>query len=918
MDTARFLILGLTIGGIYALVAHGLVLVFKGSGLVNFAQGAFVMVGGYSFYEFRVQLELPALLSLVLAVAFTALVGAAFQLLVLRFMSAASPTERVVATLALLVVLQATVFLKYGDEVRTVPSILPERPVEIGGGLTVGLDRLMILGISALVTALLWGIYRYSNLGLVTAAVAENETAAAALGHSPNRVAMLNWAAGAALAGFAGVLISPISLLQSSALALLIVPALAIGLFSGFSSFPITFAAGLAVGVVQAFAGREFSIPGISASIPFFAVIALLVIRGRGLPIRSYITERLPPVGDGRVRYVPLAVTMVISVFLLLTWVNESWALAITGTLATSVICVSVVLLTGYAGQLSLAQFVIAGVGALAAARAMRDWNLPFLLALVAAAVAGAIVGLAVGLPALRTRGATLAIATFGLASVLYSLVLNNETLSGASSGITVETPTIFGWDLDSFFYPQRYSVVALVVLVLFCLLVSNVRRGALGRRMLAIRGSERAAAALGVSVYATKIYAFTLASMMAAVGGAVLALANGTVVVSPFNEFSSINIVTVAVVGGIGFVGGGLTGALLLGGGVATYALSGFHDLDGWLPLVTGIYLLVVLRSSAGSGGVYQLNRVAIVALGRLIGRLVKPLARVFGGPRKPTAFRTTPGRRVAGTSQPALSVRDLGVRFGGVVALSGVDLDVKPGTVHGLIGPNGAGKTTFIDAVSGFVRPAAGVVKLAAEELQGWGPVRVARHGLGRSFQSVELFSDITVLENLAVGSDDFALHRYLSGLLRPGRMPVSEAAIKASQEFGLEAHFDELPTSLSFGDRRLVSIARALASEPRVLLLDEPAAGLDTHASNELKRVVRWLADDLNIAVLLVEHNLDLVLAVSDTVTVLDRGKVIYAGPPEGVRSDPGVVAAYIGEAVENPGDTAPKTAAVNIHG
>ncbi|MCW2850292.1 MAG: hypothetical protein JWR90_4266 [Marmoricola sp.] len=918
MDTVRFLILGLTIGGILSLVAHGLVLVFKGSGLVNFAQGAFVMVGGYSFYEFRVALGLPALVSTVLAIVFTALVGAAFQVLVLRFMSNASPTERVVATLALLVSLQATVFLKYGDVVRTVPSILPERPIAIGGGLTVGLDRLLILAISAIVTTLLWSIYRYTNLGLVTAAVAENETAAAALGHSPNTIAMLNWAAGAGLAGFAGVLIAPISLLQSSALALLIVPALAIGLFSGFSSFRITFVAGLAIGVVQALAGREFDTPGIAASIPFFAVIGLLVLRGRGLPIRSYITERLPPVGDGRVRYVPLVVGVAASVLLLLNWVGPSWALAITGTLATAIVCVSVVLLTGYAGQLSLAQFVIAGVGALAAARAMRDWNLPFLLGLVAAAAAGAVVGLAVGLPALRTRGATLAIATFGLASVLYSLVLNNESFSGASSGIPVETPSVFGWELDSFFNPQRYSVVALVVLVLVCLLVSNVRRGALGRRMLAIRGSERAAAALGVSVYATKLYAFTLASMIAAVGGAVLALANGTVVVSPFNEFSSINIVTVAVVGGIGFVGGGLTGSLLLGGGVAAYALSGFHSLDGWLPLVTGVYLLLVLRSSAGSGGVYQLNRVAIVALGRLIVRPVKPLAARLDRGRKDTSFRVTPGRRLpTAAAGPVLSVQDLGVRFGGVVALDHVDLEVSPGSVHGLIGPNGAGKTTFIDAVSGFVRPSSGVIRFAEDEVQGWGPVRVARHGLGRSFQSVELFSDITVLENLAVGSDDFALHRYLTGLFRPGRLPVSDAAIKACQEFGLESHFEELPSSLSFGDRRLVSIARALASEPRVLLLDEPAAGLDTHASNELKRVVRWLADDLGIAVLLVEHNLDLVLAVSDTVTVLDRGKVIYAGSPDGVRSDAGVVAAYIGAAPEKAAGTA-TTEAVNVHG
>jgi ABC-type branched-subunit amino acid transport system ATPase component/branched-subunit amino acid ABC-type transport system permease component len=893
----RFVILGLTIGGIYALVAHGLVLVFKGSGLVNFAQGGFVMAGGYLFYELRIELAWPGWLALVGAVTCSAVLGATFQLLVLRYMASASPTERVVATLALLITMQATVYLRYGDEVRSVPSLLPEVPVNLGGGLSIGLDRIIILVISVGLTALLWCVYRFSRLGLITAAVAENETAAAAQAHSPNVVAMLNWAAGAGLAGFAGVLIAPISLLQSSSLALLIVPALAVGLFSGFSSFPVTLVAGLGVGVVQALVGRQFDTPGIATSIPFFVVIALLVLRGRGLPLRSYIQERLPPVGDGTVRIIPFIAATTVSIVLLLTWVDESWALAITGSLAAAIICVSVVLLTGYAGQLSLAQFVIAGVGALAAARVMRDWDMPYLVGLIAAAVAGAIVGLAVGLPALRTRGANLAIATFGLATVLYALVLNNGGLSGGSSGITVETPEIFGWSMDSFFDPQRYTVVGLVVLVGVCLTVARIRRGHLGRRMLAVRGSERAAAALGVSVYSTKLYAFTLASMIAAVGGAVLALANATVVVSPFNEFASINIITVTVVGGIGFVGGGLMGALLLGGGMSAYALSGFHSLDAWLPLVTGVYLLLVLRSSAASGGIYELNRALVIGLVRL---LMRPFTRGRAPKSRPQPFAASNRRpRDLKRSGPVLAVRGLGVRYGGVVALDGVDLDIKPGGVHGLIGPNGAGKTTFIDAVTGFTRATSGSVSLRGESVQGWRPVRLARAGLARSFQSVELFPDLTVIENLAVASDDHAWHHYLTGLVRAGTLTVSDAAVHASRELEIDAYFDKLPKALSFGDRRLVSIARALASEPSVLLLDEPAAGLDTQASSELRRVVRWLADDLGIGVLLVEHNLDLVLSVSDEVTVLDRGKVIYAGGPEGVRSDRAVVAAYIGE-------------------
>jgi sulfate-transporting ATPase len=232
-------------------------------------------------------------------------------------------------------------------------------------------------------------------------------------------------------------------------------------------------------------------------------------------------------------------------------------------------------------------------------------------------------------------------------------------------------------------------------------------------------------------------------------------------------------------------------------------------------------------------------------------------------------------------------------------------MSLTVRPGIVHGLIGPNGAGKTTFIDAITGFVTPNAGSIDLDDIKLTGTKARRRAEAGIARSFQSGELFADLTVRENLAVGGDDRSLWRYLTDLVRPGRIQLSAAAQLAAREFELESCYDVTPASLPFGQRRLVAMARAVASAPPVLLLDEPASGLDDHETEELARLLRSLARDWGIAILLVEHNLDLILSVCDEITVMDGGReLLPASSPTAVRHHPEVLEAYIGAHHEPP--------------
>jgi sulfate-transporting ATPase len=227
-------------------------------------------------------------------------------------------------------------------------------------------------------------------------------------------------------------------------------------------------------------------------------------------------------------------------------------------------------------------------------------------------------------------------------------------------------------------------------------------------------------------------------------------------------------------------------------------------------------------------------------------------------------------------------------------------VSFTVQPGEVVGLIGPNGAGKTTIIDAVTGFVRPSSGQLVLNHAQISGWSATKRARRGLRRSFQSLELFEDISVEDNIRAGADTGDAKSWITDLFWPGKHALSSTAVSAIHEFALEPHLAQLPDALPYGRRRLVGIARAVASGPSIIMLDEPAAGLDETESQELASLIRRLADDRAMGVLLVEHDVGLVMSTCDRIIVLDFGRVIASGTPAEVRENPAVKEAYLGTA------------------
>jgi ABC-type branched-subunit amino acid transport system ATPase component/branched-subunit amino acid ABC-type transport system permease component len=900
INLLHFALLGLGLGAIYALPAQGIVLVYRSSGVINFAQGAIGVAAAYVEWELQFRHGQSYVTSVVVAVAFAAAIGLFMQTVMMQRLRFATPTIKMASTLGVLLILEAIATLLYGADQYVIPSELPSSIWDLGDGISVTSDRIYLFLLAIAVTVALWLCYRYSKFGRNTNAVAENPRAASSVGLSPNTTAAWNWAIGSGLAAIAAILLVPIQTLTVGNMDALLLPTLAAALVGGFQSFPLTLVGAIIVGVLQSELTYYTAVQGVSESAPFVVIVIMLVARGRSLPLRDYFLQRLPLVGTGRIAPIPTGVAL-IAVSLLMISASDIWAGALTQSITGAIILLSVVVVTGYAGQISLAQAAIGGFSAWIAASLSAHAGLSFLLSLIVGVAASVPVALIFGFTAMRTRGLNLAIATLGLGAAIEYIILDNQTLTGGVFGLSVQVPTLFGYSLDPLIYPQRYGLLCFAFLVVAAVAVANVRRGSTGRRLLAVRANERAAAALGINVPETKLYAFALSSAIAGLGGVLMAFQNTIVSVSSFTTEFSVILICYAVICSVGFIGAAFVGSLLIAGGIGTQAMnylfaanSSSGNVGNYLSLVGGaVLVLYVLQDPDGLTAMnLKFARSHLRKLGR---RAPRPLA---------TNESNVSQSAVSSFRPCTLEVEGLTVQYGGIRAVNDVTLRVTPGRVVGLIGPNGAGKTSFIDAVTGFVDSAVGKVTLDSAAISGLAAHRRARAGLVRSFQSLELFDDLTVLENLRSAADGRERRTYLTELVKPRRLDVPGDLSAVLRKLNLSASLDRVAGELSHGERRLLAIARAIALRPRVLLLDEPAAGLTSVETKELGELIRWLARDCNLGVLLVEHDVELVLSLCDEVVVLNFGEVIARGNPDKIRNDPIVIEAYIGGPASEP--------------
>jgi len=924
-----FLFLGLSLGAVYASMALSITLTYQGSGVINFAAGAMATVPLYVYDDLRNGLfslplpgvpsmevgEQPVWLAILLGIAVAAVLGLLVEVLISRPLRRAPVLAKVVAAVGVMLTIQACVALKFGSDARSLTAVLPTGTMRIAG-IQVPTDRLWFAGIVVLAGVALAIWFRRSRVGLAVQAAAENQRAAEFARLSPNVLGIVTWVVSSVFVALSMILAGPaIGVLTPGNMTLLVVPALAAALIGRMSSLWAALAGGLAMGVLVAelqFLSQtktwwpEWAKQGLTDAVPFVVIVVVLFVVGRSIPMRGDDEQlKLPAVRLPRNRPLVIAALLVGGVALV-TLTDGSYRFGVINSLALSLIALSLVVLTGMVGQISLAQAGLAGAAGLVVSK--LGTHLPFPLPMIIGALVAMVIGVLIGLPALRIRGAQLAVVTLAAAVVVQQFVLGNRLFVSTENAIP--DPQLFGLDLGvregTTIARVPFGLLVLAVVAVTFVLVCNVIRSGTGRRMLAVRSNERAAASVGINVSAVKLTAFALASFLAGLGGTLIGYSRGVLSVESFGVLVGLSILAVAYIGGIASASGAFVAGAMGAVGIVFVILDRNLDLGPYYSVITGLgLLLAVLFNPLGVAGGIRAEYDKLRARLRR-GRRQDPLVPVRDVTRGDPVLRR-PATRTIG--EVCLRTSDVRVTYGGVKAVDGVDIEVRAGEIVGLIGPNGAGKTSFIDAISGFT-PATGTVELGGRDVSSLPAHRRARLGLVRTWQSMELFDDLSVLGNVRVADD--VRHRsfaFVRDMFRPSRTPsgtVSDAMTLLSLTDSSGGRPEELP----LGRQKLLGVARALALTPQVLLLDEPAAGLDTPESIEFGNDLHQIAAT-GVGCLLVDHDMHLVFGVCDRVYVIEFGRPIAVGTPEEIRRNPKVLAAYLGGEHSELDDVEPVT-------
>jgi branched-chain amino acid transport system permease protein len=566
-----------------------------------------------------------------------------------------------------------------------------------------------------------------------------------------------------------------------------------------------------------------------------------------------------------------IAAVLTVAALLLLPIVLSSYDIFIASTgLIMAIVLLGLGTVTGRAGMMVLSQLAFMALGAYAFLwLQVHSSGIPMLVDILLAGIVVAVIGALTGLPALRVRGVNLAVVTLAFA-VMVNVVLTANPFPGNEEAFYVNRPGFATSETDFFHF-------CAVVFILAVILVAWLGRTRIGAGWSAVRFSERAAAAKGVSVPLSKASALTLNAFLVGIAGSLLIIQLGTASIQSFSPLQSLTLFAVAIMMGSRYPEGALLGGMVYAFSSRLLGLVGISATYG--PVLFALGAVLGLK-----GGLGAAEALRVLLRSRRSHPATMPEGELAAVPSPRP--RSVPAGAAAPRSS-ALSVRGLGHSYGSVRVLDDVSFEVPAGEVTALIGPNGAGKSTLIDCVSGFIRGYEGTIEVGGEAIDAWGARRRARAGLRRSFQQDRAIPDLTVDQYVRMGLTG-AQSRALSG----------EDLEELLDHFGCPSLRD-LIADVDVGARRLLEAVAAIAARPKIVLLDEPAAGLSAGDSMNLARRIARIPEDFGSAVVVVEHDMDLVVEAASQVVVLDFGRVIATGDPQQVMKDKKVVAAYLGE-------------------
>ncbi|MQY02934.1 ABC transporter permease subunit [Actinomadura macrotermitis] len=880
MELLGYVLSGLVTGAIFALLAAGLTLSYSATGVFNFAHGAIGFLVALVFFELTAGAGWPVWLAGPVAAGVLApLLGYALHRLMFRGLARSGETAQIVATIGLTIALPALGLWTVDVLVETFGADLPKvtegaaarglgpRPVHTWhplSGVTLDSDQVTTFVLAVLAAAALWALLRHTPLGLRMRATVDGRDLACLRGVDADAASAQAWMLSAALAGLAGVLAVPALGLDANAFTVLLFASATAAVFGRLRSIPVSFAAGLALGVVQnlvaGYADFAEKVTGFRTAVPAILLFGGLLVlgRARGRAAGSIAEDAPPPDHLAGLPRWRRALPWGVALAALLAWTctrgpDDYWAGLVAQGLVLALVFCSFVVVTGLGGMVNLAQATFAALAALAAGLAFSK-GLPFPLALLIGVLAAVAAGVLVALPALRLGGRVLALATLALALLADQVLFQIDAFSNGT----------VGWKLPAFSLgfadttDARVRIVLLLALIgLVALLVRNLERSASGRAVLAVRSAPAAAQAAGISATRAKITLFALASGIAGLGGVLYATFNGQITATDLPALTGFVWLAVVVLQGVRRIGGAVLGGLVM-------AL--FPEVLGYV--TDSQYVGMILF---GLGGM-------------VLARHPDGVLAQFAGLRhhlqhRRRRARPEPIAPAAEAGEGVLRLEGVVAGYGDATVLRGVDLAVPAGTVVALLGANGAGKSTACAVAAGVLRPAAGRVLLDGADVTALPPHRRARDGLYLAPEGRGVFPALTVEENLTLwlpsAADRAQVYRRLPRLAE--RRAVAAGA-------------------LSGGEQQILALAPALVRPPRVLIADEPSLGLAPRVVAQVFELFGELRDR-GVALLVVEEKASEVLALADTVAFMSLGRITWSGARAEVDQDT-LTSAYLG--------------------